>query len=296
MVATALNTLRKVTLNDDEAAQFFELLKRKSTTLKKSLVAIILEQKEGRIESLINNILENGDTEQRMSALDMMLQLQKKQRMAKTVNNWVKDYAARPKITEKELKFIEQLFPEQKKEILNEENGYGFYNPDQISKYALPVPHKDGVYTVAVNTNQYGFSTSLTRLKTEILRLKSLFEQNGHHEYQVENYDNSKETVLLGNVFRQLKRLPDTAGADENATNYPLHHVWEEWFKTSGLVEQDLFLLTLAGKCERKEWQSFLGKHVFYHEDFIPNPLKGTYSYYWNNPLIAILQLSLIHI
>jgi Family of unknown function (DUF5724)/Domain of unknown function (DUF4132) len=290
MVATALNTLRKVTMDDDEEAQFFELLKRKNTTLKKSLAAIILEQREGRIESLINNILENGDAEQRMSALDMMLQLQKKQRMTKMVNSWVKDYAARPKITEKELKFIEQLLPEQKKEVLNEENGYGFYNPGQISKYALPVPHKDGLYTVAVNTNQYGFSTSLTRLKTEILRLKSLFEQNGRHEYQVENYDNSKETVLLGNVFRQLKKLPDTAGADENAANYPLYHVWEEWFKTSGLVERDLFLLTLAGKCEREEWKSFLGKHVFYHEGFIPNPLKGAYSYYWNNPLVAILQ------
>jgi len=288
LVATAMNTLKRVDINNEEMALFNSLLKRRNATLKKHLIEIILEQKEAKIENVISDILDNGDVEQRMSALDIMLQLQKNKRLEKKVNDWVKEYAARPKITEKELKFMEQLLPQEKKEVLSEENGYGFYDPKQISNYALPVPDKDSRYAVAVKVNQYGFSKPISVIRNDIKKLNDLFDRHKNHEYEVENYDNSKETILLGNAFRGVKRLPETASAEEIADNYPLFDVWSEWFKNSGLTESDLFLLTLVGNCDRKVWRDFLEKHVFYHQDFIPNPIQK--GYYWNNPLIDILK------
>lgn len=56
---------------------------------------------------------------------------------------------------------------------------------------------------------EYGFSKSMSHIKNEISKLYQLFEENRNYEYEIENYDNSKTTVLLGNSFRQLKNLKE---------------------------------------------------------------------------------------
>ncbi|KGO95113.1 DUF4132 domain-containing protein [Flavobacterium subsaxonicum] len=288
LVASAIYTLKKVELRDEELALFQDLFKRKSSNLKKNLIEIILRQKDSKIENFVDKILDNGDLEQRMSALDMMLQLQKKDRLAKKVNNWVSDYALRPKITEKELKFIEQLEPSKKEEALSAENGYGFYNPGQISDYSLPKQDNNSLYAKAVKMHKYGFSKPMTHIKDEITKLYKLFEEHKNYEYTTEYHDNRKETILLANSFRQIKILADNADKEAIIKNYPLYGIWCSWFENSGLAERDLFLLTLVGNCDRKIFKDFLEKHVFYFFDFIPNPMKPAYE--WNNPILGIIK------
>lgn len=288
LVASAINTLNNLSLTADELAIFQELYKRKNSNLKKNLTAILLKQEEPEITSFVDAILEKGDMEQRMSALDIMLQLQKNNKLTDKVNDWVKEYSARPKITEKETKFIEQLEPSQKKNLLSAENGYGFFTPNEISPYALPKPASDSLYSKAVKAEQYGFSKSMSHIKTEISKLYNLYEENRNYEYEIENYDNSKSTVLLGNTFRQLKNLKDEKDPEVTATNYPLYEVWENWFKNSGLIERDLFLLTLVSNCDRKIWRDFLEKHVFYYKELLPHQNKRGYD--WDNAILNILN------
>lgn len=287
LVATAINVLNKVALKQEELDLFQELFKRKNATLKKNLVAIILKQEEQSIITFVDKALEKGDVEQRMSALDLMLQLQTTNRLTEKVNDWVKDYTIRPKITSKEITFLEQLQPKKKQDILSLENGYGFYNPEEVSPYVLPVPEQDSLYAKAVETQPNGFSKPLSHIKTEINKLYTLFEDNKNFEYQTESYDNSMETVLLGNTFSPIRRLNDTATEEEKRNNYPLVDVWSDWFTKSGLDERDLFLITLIAECDRKIWRDVLENHVFYYKDFIPNPIKK--RYYWNNPIVDIL-------
>ncbi|HEU0125311.1 MAG TPA: hypothetical protein VFQ56_03315, partial [Flavobacterium sp.] len=288
LVASAIYTLYDLSLTADELVIFHELYKRKNSNLKKNLTAILLKQEEPQITSFVDTILEKGDLEQRMSALDIMLQLQKNNKLTDKVNDWVKEYSARPKITEKETKFIEQLEPSQKKNLLSAENGYGFFTPNEISPYALPKPASDSLYSKAVKAEQYGFSKSMSHIKTEISKLYKLYEENRNYEYEIENYDNSKSTVLLGNTFRQLKNLKDEKDVEVTATNYPLYEVWENWFKNSGLIERDLFLLTLVSNCDRKIWRDFLEKHVFYYKELLPHQNKRGYD--WDNAILNILN------
>lgn len=288
LVASAISTLNNLNLTEEELTIFQELFKRKNSNLKKNLTAILLKQEDEKITSFVEKTLEKGDLEQRMSILDLMLQLQKNNKLTEKVNNWVKEYSARPKITEKETKFIEQLEPSKKKNILSAENGFGFYTPNEVSAYALPKPQADSLYAKAVKAEQYGFSKSMSHIKTEISKLYKLYEDNRNYEYEIENYDNSKSTVLLGNTFRQIKNLKDEKDPEEAAVNYPLYEVWSGWFENSGLAERDLFLLTLISSCDRKIWRDFLDKHIFYYKELLPHQNKRGYD--WDNAILNILN------
>lgn len=288
IMGSAVRVLNKVALTEDELASFQELFKRKNANLKKNLIAIVLKQEDNKIVSLVDTMLNNGDAEQRMSALDIMLQLQKKDKLTKKVNAWVKEYAARPKISERELKFIEQIEPSKSKEVLSLENGYGFYNPNQISNYALPKPESTGLFSTATKKEKYGFSKSPTQIKAAIAVLYDLFEANKNHEYEVENYDNSKETVLLGNTFSPLKKLSDNATKEEKARNYPLFEVWANWFEKSKLEPRDLFLLILVSDCNNEDFRSVLQNNIYFYRKDLPNPIKDGYN--WNHPIIKIIE------
>ncbi|PXY42737.1 hypothetical protein DMB65_01570 [Flavobacterium cheongpyeongense] len=287
LVASAINVLNRVVLSETALEIFQELFKRKNSTLKKNLIAIILKQEDSKIENFVNQTLEKGDLEQRMSVLDVMLQLQKNNKLTDKVNDWVKEYLAKPKITEKETKFLEQLEPEKKKDILSAENGYGFYTPNEISPYDLPKPEADSLYAKAVKTAQYGFSKPMPHIKKEIDKLYKCYHENSNYEYEVENYDNSKITLLLGNTFRRIKYLKEE-NAQIAATNYPLYEVWSGWFENSGLAERDLFLLTLISSCDRKVFRDFLEKHVFYYKELLPHQKKNGYD--WDNAILQILN------
>jgi hypothetical protein len=288
LVASAVNTLNNLSLTADELTIFQELFKRKNSNLKKNLTAILLKQEDPKIISFVENTLEKGDLEQRMSILDLMLQLQKNNKLTDKVNDLVAAYSARPKITEKEAKFIEQLEPSKKKNGISVENGFGFYTPNEVSPYALPKLQGDSLYAKAVKEQDYGFSKSMLHIKSEISKLYKLFEENRNYEYEIENYDNSKSTVLLGNSFRPIKNLKDNKDFETAATNYPLYGVWSGWFENSGLAERDLFLITLVSSCDRQIWRDFLEKHVFYYKELLPHQNKRGYD--WDNAILQILN------
>lgn len=287
LVASAICVLHNQSLTENELSTFQELYKRKNSNLKKNLTAILVKQEDEKITNFVNETLQNGDLEQRMSILDLMLQLQKSDKLADKVTDWVAAYAARPKITEKETKFLEQLEPEKKKDILSAENGYGFFTPNEISPYALPKPEADSLYAKAVKSHQHGFSKPMSHIKSEIEKLYKLFQENSSYEYEVDNYDNSKMTLLLGNTFRQIKNVQEE-NAEIAATNYPLYEVWANWFENSGLAESDLFLITLISSCDRKVFRDFLDKHVFYYKELLPHQNKRGYD--WDNAVLNILK------
>ncbi|MEP6928608.1 MAG: DUF5724 domain-containing protein, partial [Flavobacterium sp.] len=290
LVASGISVLSNVSLKEAELVLFYELFKRKNSNLKKNLIGIIVQQDEAEIVSFIDKSLGTGDIEQRMSALDLMLQLQKSNKLTDKINDWVKEYLARPKISEKETKFLEQLEPEKKKNILSEENGYSFYNPDEISAYELPKIEKDSQYARALKIGQYGFSKPMSHIEEEVAKLYKLFEENRNYEYEIDIHDNSKQTVLLGNSFRQIKKFSDQekVSEEEKVHNYPLHNVWSQWFEDSGLAERDLFLMTLSSNCDRKIFRDFLEKRVFYYKELLPHQNKNGYD--WDNAIINILN------
>lgn len=287
MIASGINVLQLGSLNKDEVMIFFDLFKRKGGTLRKKLIELMMKQEDAVVTPLVEELTAKGDIEQRTASLDIMLQLQKNRRLSDKINQWALQYSEKTKISDREKNLLDQLNPSEDKEILSEKNGFGFYNPSVISKYELPKVESDSFYAKATKNDKYGFTQSLDHIKSELKKLNDLFLSHKDREYEYEDWNGSLVKELLGNNFRQIKKNTEGFTGEELAVNYPLHEVWEQWYKDSKLQPVDLFLLTFAENCDRKKFRDFLENYVFYHQGFIPNPLKN--DYYWDNPLKNIL-------
>lgn len=288
LIASSINVLQQHPLNKEEIMIFFDMFKRKGGTLRKKLIELVIEQEDGVVAPLIEELMTKGDIEQRTASLDIMLQLQKERRVSAQIGTWTSQFAERPKVSEREQGLLDQINPSGDQTILSAENGFGFYDPSVISKYALPKVEADSIYAQATKNDKYGFTLSITKIKEELKKLNDLFLQHKDHEYESEEWDNSVTKVLMGNTFRAIKRNTEGFTPQQLAENYPLHEVWEQWFKDSGMLPRDLFLLTFAEKCDRKVFREFLEGYVFYHKNVIPNPIKDDYN--WNNPISRILE------
>jgi hypothetical protein len=287
LVASGINVLQQNPLDQDEVMTFYELFKRKGGTLRQKLIGLMIRQEDPVLVPLINEMIAKGDMEQRTAALDIMLQLRKNNRMPEQIDLWLQQYSEKAKIPEREQGLLDQLRPSADRKILSAENGYGFYDPAEVSEYKLPEVEAGSVYAKATEKDPYGFTRSLDHIKKELLKLSDLFLSYREHEYETEDWNGSMIKELIGNDFRQIKRNTEGFTGLQRAENYPLHQVWEQWYRDSGLQPQDLFLLTFAESCDRKKFRDFLEKYVFYYKDIMPNPTKDTYS--WNNPLVTIL-------
>ena len=288
ITASAINTLSRVELRADEIDQIKDLFKRKGAALRKNLIALILKQKDAVVTPFVEDLTQNGDVEQRLAGLDMLLQLKKGKRATAFINNAVQVFKERPKISVKEEDLLKQLDPKTSDEILSTENGYGLYDPKKITEYALPTLAKDSVYIELTNKNKYGFSKPLDKIKKDLEALNTLYISHQNHEYQYEEYGGSMTTTLLANDFEQLKRDTNGFTPAQFLENYPLSEVWDKWYHDSGLQPIDLFLLTFQENGGRKDFQKFLEKYVFYFNGVLPNPFKN--AYLWRNPVYRILM------
>ncbi|WES95906.1 DUF4132 domain-containing protein [Chryseobacterium arthrosphaerae] len=288
LTASGINVLMQEPLSKEEVMAFFDLFKRKGGVLRKKLIELIVEQEDDAIIPLVDELMGKGDLEQRAASLDIMLQLQKNKRVPSQITGWTQQYSERTKISEREQGLLDQINPSGRQTVLSEENGFGFYDPDGRSPFALPEVDSQSLYAKSVKKNKYGFTQSVEHLKDELKKLNGIYLKHKDHEYEAESWDGSSETVLLGNNFRAIQYNMEGFTPEQITENYPLHEVWEQWFKDSGLQPQDLFLLTFTESCDRKKFREFLENYVFYYKDFIPNPLKN--GYHWDNPVMRILE------
>ncbi|KXH85937.1 DUF4132 domain-containing protein [Chryseobacterium kwangjuense] len=288
LVASGINVLQQNPLNKEEVMIFFDMFKRKGGTLRKKLIELLVQQEDGVVIPLIDEVMAKGDIEQRTASLDLMLQLQKEKRLSAQITQWIHQYAEKPKVSEREQGLLDQLNPSGDAKIISAENGFGFYDPSVVSKYGLPEVKADSVYVKATKKDKYGFTQSINHIKGELKKLNDLFLSHKDYEYEAEDWNGSIVKILLGNSFRQIKNNTEGFTNEQITENYPLHEIWEQWYKDSALQPGDLFLLTFTESCDRKKFRDFLEDYVFYHKDVIPNPLKS--DYYWDNPVKRILE------
>lgn len=295
VLASAVNTLAHTELSESEISLFHDLFKRKNSQLKKQLIKIILQQPNSAVDQVVSKLL-SGDIEQRLSGLDLLLQLRNDERMMDSIQDHYTTFIARSKINPKETILLDQLNPANTAGILSEKNGYGIYNPDNTIPYGAPYVYKNSAYVKYTQAQPYGFSKPLAFIKEKLAELSALYLLNQDHEYETSNYDSSKEKTLLGNGFysnltwKQLEGLSDS----EKYDSYPLPEVWINWFKESDLTPRDLFLLTLAKAPNGQEYfvenyLDYIKNYTFYYGDIIPNPSKNR----WSNPLETILTILL---
>ncbi len=292
--STAIRALTNAVLTNQEVEIFEGLLSRKSADFRSSAIKLILNTGVEQVKISAGRLLTAKSEDQRLAGLDLLLWLKKNSGTNQDwVNQKVKDFSDRPKVSSKEEVVLSGL--QEKSQALveiNAENGFGIFD---VKK--LPVAHQliadlSKSYIAEKAKNSYGLSISSAKVDAALSDLGVLVVENKDYEYTRENWNNTSSTELLGNDFSEIKKDTKGMSAEEIFCNYPLHDVWRKWFQDSGLNSRDIFLINLYGHLDAEN----MGDDAFspfnkklLHNIYLPK-IPQISDYYWSNPVVKIIK------
>ena len=283
MVNSAFCALKKEKFSATEIAGLENLLKRKSADFRGKIIKLLLFQDENQLNTATENLLQNGNAEQRLAALDILLQLKKKNRTNQASEKLIADFAKTGKISAKEEILLEQLTENaENKQDVSAENGYALFDVSKsVSPIIEPQINPENIYEKRLAKNEYGFSVPLPKIKSELEKLGKIYLENKDFEYEIENWDGSMQSVLLGNTFSNKRHNAVFKSKREDFENYPLFEVWEKWFLDSGLDAADLEIIGLTTQPKVENLVPFYG-------DLMPKEFHS--FYYYNNPMFLVIN------
>lgn len=297
VVNIAFNALHKEAFTAEEMETFIDILKRKGAAVRSKAIEMVLRQQDTVVTVVTEKLLQ-GDGEQRLGGLDIALRLQKDNRLQTQRTAWITAFRERKSISQKEEILLTQLSGENNVQSFSRENGFGLYDPALISPAKLPAVDKNDYYSKCTAIAPYGFSMPIAALQEQLKQLNALLTQHAGYEYEVENYDNTMVTVLLGNTFRNAKGYSHKfASKEEEYASYPLPEVWEAWYQQGGLTPRDLFICVNLLLLDNKVLgASILKNYMPVYDELMTEEISGTSRYRHSDPLPKILNaLALIH-
>jgi hypothetical protein len=292
---TAHKALYDVTFTDEEMQVFPDLLKRKAAEFRSKIIELVLKQQDALISPVLEQLIVQGDPEQRLAALDILIQLRNSKRLADKSKMLITTFQERKSISPKEEILLSQLTGEADVQDVTEENGYGIYDPKNLS--AIVDPHIDpsNIYEKQRAIDKYCFSMPYSKIKEAFTDLYNIYQQHKTFEYEAENWDDSVQKILLGNEFRKKWRKAEYQSREEEYQDYPLPHIWKEWYNKHKLQPVDLFIVVLSlsnspnAHWETKPFDNMLPNR----EELIPS---GFLQMNYRNPAAGICNaLRLIH-
>lgn len=254
VMTTGMEALKNATLAEDEIVLFENMLSRKAAGLRQSVIDL-LQKNDATILGSIKRLLQAKNIEQRLAALDISIQLQKKNKFKPEISALVTDFKNNRKCSNREEILVDNILSNEPE--YNIENGYGLYDPSiktLIPEPKMPekgafVDHRPDLFMKSKgffkkkNKITYGLSKPISEIEKDLQALFKLYEENGNHEYTYFAYKEN-HTILLINYFTYKsrdKKLTERALFEQ----LPLYEIWEKWFVASKLTNFDLFTLQI---------------------------------------------------
>ncbi len=231
----ALENIKTLTVNEEEAKLVINLLALKTGDLRQNAVDILLTLPGERPVEAAKTLLADKQENKRLAGLDILSQLVKKGTLKK--KQAVSLLACMPKVTDKEQILIDGLVSEGTK--YNKENGFGMYDPEYRPE--LPPLETDKKHTLKTI-----FDFSSDRMNKLFDDLSNRIKQNKDYTYQTKSWDDSLEDVVLGaNTWIRPRADAQRSGDDDDNTlfdNFVLQDVWRGWLKDNNVTFNELFL------------------------------------------------------
>ena len=288
----AFKAVKKLEIKAEDSEYMETMLTRKSGDLRVGIIQLLFKQKEEALTASLNRLLVAKDINQRLAGLDLLHQLVKKDRLRTVALSLANTYQERPRISEKEQLILTDILAT---DGINYtiENGFGLYTPTNLTISPNPKsqPHLD-------------FNWQEAQIFNAIKQLNDLVETHKDYEYEVEEYDNTKSTNLVGNhirhqTYRYGDNRKDWTPAQELA-DLPLSEIWTKWWTESGLSTWDLWLMTMmSGRSIHRYHYETAPKWVLEIEQQFYKQLtflkEGQAIQYRNQTLIVINALSQVY-
>lgn len=296
--SAGFRALKNTNLKEAEIPEVLLLLKRKTADVRLGVMTLIIDQKPAMVKQSIDALLTSGHQDQRLAGLDLLVQCKKAHILtADWISSKANDFSSRAKIPPKEETLLEALLIHSPSLVAyTPENGFGLYDPDSLSTWEQVKAPSNTFYNEKTASNHYGLSQSDQRIQSHLEELHRLFLSHQKYEYDVERWDGSVASVLLGNEFTCIKRDYKDMSPDEKYHNFPLGEIWKNWWDQTGLTAFDLFLLNLSsyrgghryyymGRNNQVESKDYANPHVFVPEFPI---LQRKDNFYHQNPFSQI--------
>jgi Family of unknown function (DUF5724)/Domain of unknown function (DUF4132) len=270
VMRTAFVFYNLLTPNTAELPVLVNLLSRKSDDTRKNILISLAKLKDVDLKSTIEILLNSKTEEQQVAGLDLLQQLKKQSRLIDFINESIKNYSSRRIISSKAELILHDLSAE-KSEIFDETNGYGLYNPQNRAPMPILEKPTTGFFIEEMYQKpMFGLSISLEDLIIQIKKLDTLITANETYEYEILNYENNKEKVLLSNPFFQLKKsFSYNPTSQEIIDALPLAEIWVKWFNESKLTPIDCYFLS-----------AYSTNYPFTAENIIPDWLRDLVKNY----------------
>jgi hypothetical protein len=319
----AILVLRYAEVSEQEVGVFLDMLSRKSSDTRKSVIDILLKLKPELLQKSIEKLLKSN-TEQRLAGLDMLTETKKLQILpADYIMQTVENFANNPKISEQERVLTDKLL-DTTTDVLayTAENGFGLFNPQNIVLAPSPASPTQGEYVEKTKNNPFGLSQTPEAINKALVALEKIILKHKEYEYEVENWSGTKETTLLGTGFRQIQYTTEGFTDLQIYENHPLPEVWAQWAIDHKITPCDLFLLNLFAQQRYQEVEQDEEIEAEFEEAdeeeqnseeasegvdynkwlqkirdlvkpfvFVPKIPTKTSEYYWNNLVIGVLSI-----
>ena len=216
-----------------------DYLRLKSGETRKNLIDLLMSQDKKALLISIDNLISAKNENKRLAALDILNQVNSKEKALYDKKEVKKLIEKISKPTDAEKILIENLSDKKKKE--SEDTLSKLYNTEYDLELAYEIKEVDKS-SKAIKKNKKGeyiientfnikkiFSKSTDELFKIVKKLSELYIKNENYEYM--SFYN-KEYVLLRDRFHITKDVSNVPYRDrEQLTNYPLEDVWREFYK-----------------------------------------------------------------
>ena len=291
-----------------------DLLRLKNGDKRKSFIDLLMTQDKKALLVSIDNLISAKNENKRLAALDILNQVNSKEKALYDKKEVKKLIEKISKPTDAEKILIENLSDKKKKE--SEDSLNKLYNTEydldlayeikEVSKLSKTVKkNKKGEYIIESTFNSKNiFTKTANELFELIKKLSELYIKNEDYEY-MSSYE--KEYVLLRDKFQILEDPVGVSYAERfKLSNYPLEDVWREFYKKEIKDFSVLWQINIAlsvdydsgySKATEKEYQDLYQKVFGIDITELKKKLKEAklkYVYtidFYSGPVLRILDM-----
>ncbi|PSB40389.1 DUF5724 domain-containing protein, partial [Chamaesiphon polymorphus] len=222
-----LEILTKCQIEKAEAAHLIGLLTRKSSDLRQGILGLLLKQSDEDAIDSARLLLAAKDKLQRQAGLELVAELVKGNRLVTECQSIAQTYQTTrgDKITTAETQLLERIFARESQPV-SLRDALGLVN---LADLYVPEP-------VTCN-NPVELNTAAA--KSTLLAIDELIHQHRQTPIQIAYRNGEIEEELLGNSKWKFPLFQNDLSPAENLARLPLADVWENWYHSNRLRDED---------------------------------------------------------
>lgn len=218
-----IRLLEKVQPRPDEIAHLESLLSRKTGSLRRGVIRMLLSQPDAGLLASIDRLLEQKNDQQRLAGIELLREMAKAKREPEECLARVTRLRS-SNLSEGEKHILADLSAENTV-VYSLEDALGLADPKNLTR---PIkPHSGTALFGIIKSVHLGSAAAAACIKA----LDDLVDQHRTELVEVQDWLSGMSPELIGNASDRLAGPDPDLSIEENRRSFQLAHVWERWWR-----------------------------------------------------------------